>query len=121
MITYNLKPIEINNDISDSIKNDVPLSSFVSQSLEEESDIPRPSEKIESYTAEFWVSPINYRGYKLVNDKLILFGIEQPDIVVLYEGNNKLWMRYGNDFFYLESGEYFESFVALNKIPDVIK
>lgn len=73
--------------------------------------LPNEDEKSsEGYKVEFWASPINYKGYKLLNDKLILFGIEEPDAVELISSNDKLWMKYKNDFFILEHSDNFESF-----------
>lgn len=74
-----------------------------------------------NYQVEFWVSPVNYKGYKLVDDKLILFGIDVPDAVRLYTKQDKLWMKYGQDIYYLEPTEQFESLVLTSEIPVDIK
>ena len=64
---------------------------------------------------------MNYKGYKLINDKLILFGIEEPDAVKLYSKENKLWMKYGQDFYFLEPSEDFGSLIKTNEIPSALK
>ena len=67
------------------------------------------------------MSPVNYRGYKLINEKIILFGIEEPDAVQLFSKEEKLWMKYGQTFYCLEHSDNFESFVPTSEIPSAIK
>jgi|SRR6185436_10072030 len=62
---------------------------------------------------EFWVSPVNYRGYKMSKNKLILFGIEEPDAVKLFRLSDNLYMKYGNDFFRLVNTFDFLSYQRL--------
>lgn len=63
---------------------------------------------------EFWVSPINYRGYKWHRNKLILFGIDEPDEVRMFRVEGKLYMHYLNDFYLLEPAEDFTSYQIVN-------
>ncbi len=69
-----------------------------------------------NYEVEFWISPINYRGYKLINNKLILFGIEEPDAVKLFRIDGDLFMRYGNDYYRLWPGT---EFMAYKRVRDM--
>lgn len=84
-------------------------------------DNSKPS--VDSYDVEFWVSPVNYRGYKLLNNKLILFGIEEPDAVKLYYFDTKLMMKYGLDYFRLNPTEEFVSFSVIKNtdLPAALK
>lgn len=118
IITYYLYPTDIRNTISSQNNEIAPASSINSVKGNIENEISENvPENISNYTVEFWVSPINYRGYQLLNDKIVLFGIERPDAVELIRSGNKLWMKYGSDYYALEQGEHFESFVELNEIP----
>ncbi len=63
---------------------------------------------------EFWVSPINYRGYKWHRNKLILFGVDEPDDVRMYRLEGKLYMHYMNDYYLLEPAEDFTSYQVVN-------
>ncbi len=63
-----------------------------------------------SLIVEFWISPINYRGYKLVRNKLIVFGLEEPDAVVLFRQDEKLYLHYFDNYFILEPTEEFTSY-----------
>jgi len=62
---------------------------------------------------EFWVSPVNYRGYKFHRNKLILFGIAEPDMVRLIREDGVLYMKYVNDFYRLDPAEDYTSFVQV--------
>ncbi|HNP98101.1 MAG TPA: hypothetical protein PKK99_03555 [Bacteroidia bacterium] len=72
-----------------------------------------------NYDVEFWVSPINYRGYKLIKNKLILFGIEEPDAVKLFLMDGNLFMKYGNEYYRLWSGAEFMAYKRIreNDLP----
>ena len=56
-----------------------------------------------------------------LNNRLILFGIEEPDAVRLFSKNGKLWMKYGQDFYFLEPSETFGSLIKSTEIPFVLK
>jgi hypothetical protein len=62
---------------------------------------------------EFWVSPVNYRGYKFHRNKLILFGIAEPDMVRLIREDGVLYMKYLNDVYRLDPAEDYISFVQV--------
>ena len=65
---------------------------------------------------EFWISPINYKGYKYHTDKFILFGMQEPDQVRLFTFDGNLYMNYLNDYFILEPSEEYTSYqVVKNK------
>jgi hypothetical protein len=70
------------------------------------SDPQKPSHLI----VEFWVSPINYRGYKMHRNKLILFGMEEPDAITLFRKDDRLYMRHLNDYYILEPNDDFSSY-----------
>lgn len=62
---------------------------------------------------EFWISPINYRGYKMHRDKLILFGIEEPDAVKLYRQDGKLYLGHLNEYYLIEPTDNFTSYQSV--------
>ncbi len=69
--------------------------------------------KVENYEVEFWISPINYKGYKMANNKLVLFGIEEPEAVKLFLIENKIVMKYGHEFFKISNSDDFVSFTSI--------
>ncbi|NVN95824.1 MAG: hypothetical protein HXX18_11130 [Bacteroidetes bacterium] len=65
---------------------------------------------------EFWRSPINYKGYKFSNNKLILFGIYIYEDTSLESRNNKLYLNYANTFYLIEKVDDFQPLMAV-KLP----
>lgn len=72
---------------------------------------------------EFWESPVNYKGFKLVKNKLVLFGIDKPEAVKLYSLNDQLYMQYGQMVSKLNPTYDYQSFLALkeSEIPQQLK
>lgn len=51
----------------------------------------KPSlKKPQEYLIEFWVNPVNYRGYKIIRDRIILFGLPPEKKYTLYYNNGML-------------------------------
>ncbi len=71
------------------------------EKLNPSAGVPDEEKATSGYLVEFWISPINYHGYKMSKNKLIIYGIEEPDAVKLYRLNDVLFMKYGNEFFRL--------------------
>ena len=60
-----------------------------------------------AYRMEFWKSPINYKGYKMIKNKIVLYGIDPLDVIKLYKVENEMFLKcrqtiyqlqYANDF-----------------------
>lgn len=58
--------------------------------------------KTDLLMVEFWESPLNYKGYKLSDNKLILFGIKESEFASLEIINKILYLRYLNSLYSLE-------------------
>ncbi|MFZ4400058.1 MAG: hypothetical protein ACOYO1_08500 [Bacteroidales bacterium] len=65
---------------------------------------------------EFWRSPINYKGYKFNNNKLVLFGIYMYEDASLENRNNKIYLNYANTFYLIEKTDDFQPLMAV-KLP----
>ncbi len=88
----------------------------VVQKLNPAANIPEGRDEVTAnMEVEFWVSPVNYRGYKMTKNKLLLFGIEEPDGVKLFRSNDVLYMKYNNDFFHLVNTFEFLSYQRLKE------
>lgn len=109
LVSHVLKANEIGNEEK---KQDPSLSQSTTTKLNPAAGLVENA-KSEEYEVEFWVSPVNYKGYKLNSNKLILFGIEEPDAVKLYSIDSKLVMKYGQEFYRLHSTSDFISFSAV--------
>jgi hypothetical protein len=51
---------------------------------------------------EFWKSPINYRGYKMNRNKLVLFGMQSSDIIKVFKLNENLYFKNGEKVYRVE-------------------
>lgn len=118
LMTVPMKPIPL--DEADSEQSS--LAQSAADKLNPAAGLPDET-AIQEYQVEFWISPVNYRGYKLANDKLILFGIEEPDAVRLYTFSNNLLMKYGKDYYKLQPVSDFVSFLIMkeNSLPAALK
>ena len=62
---------------------------------------------------EFWRSPINYKGYKYSNNKLVLFGIYIYEDASLESRNNKIYLNYANTYYLIEKADDFQPLLAV--------
>ena len=65
---------------------------------------------------EFWNSPINYKGYKMSKSKLVLFGLEPIDDVIVKQIENSVYLKYGNRIYRLNFTDDFMPFQAINNV-----
>jgi hypothetical protein len=70
----------------------------------------RKDGQVKSYDVELWQSPINYRGYKLGKNKLLLYGIRAEDSVQLYHRNENTYLKTTTNVFRLQLTEDFKSY-----------
>ncbi|MFM8433168.1 MAG: hypothetical protein ACKOA1_10265 [Bacteroidota bacterium] len=78
----------------------VSLAADAAKKLNPDAGLPEISDDKITYQVEFWVNPINYEGYRFSGDRLILFGIDNPDACELVSVNGSLYLK--------SSGEVFE-------------
>jgi len=99
------------------------LSKEAIEHLNPGADLPVKEEPPSSFIIEFWISPINYRGYKMSKNKLVLFGIEEPDAVKLYRVNDGIYMSYLREYYKLNDTFDFVSYQKLKEaeIPLAIR
>lgn len=61
----------------------------------------------DSLWVEFWQNPLNYRGYRRIHDRLILFGIH-PDLpIAIFRKDEDLFLHIQNNHFPLKEYEEF--------------
>jgi len=63
---------------------------------------------------EFWLSPLNFRGYKLSHSKLILYGFEQPEALSLHSDGNTYFVKYFDNFYPVSHTLEFKPLVPLS-------
>lgn len=52
-----------------------------------------------TFRLEFWQSPVNFKGFKLIRNGIISFGLDPEDITKLFDFNGTLILRSGNFYF----------------------
>jgi hypothetical protein len=97
-------------------KDDLPVADLKKDStLSEISGISKTAEVLR-YSVEFWESPINYKGYKMANKKIVLFGLEDDyEHSTLYYYDKKVYLKHNNNYYLLENTYEFK---PLKKITD---
>lgn len=63
-----------------------------------------------NYRMELWKSPVNYRGFKLIRNSLITFGLDKNENSRLYQLDEKLYLRHGQAVYRLFPTDEFEPF-----------
>lgn len=72
-----------------------------------------------SYQVELWKSPINYKGYKMAKNKLVVYGLDQDAPLKLFYLNESTYLKYADTFFKLDN---YNDYKAFEKVlnPQVI-
>jgi len=114
LISYRV-PVTLLNDAKEQdVKED--MAGSVAERLNPSAGLPEEEEASSSgILTEFWVSPINYRGYRLINNKLILYGIEEPDRLKLYRMKDNLYMNYQNAYYRLYPADDFATYQRIKE------
>ncbi|HXC05569.1 MAG TPA: hypothetical protein VNZ86_12495 [Bacteroidia bacterium] len=63
---------------------------------------------------EFWTSPLNYRGYKMNHNKLVLYGLPDSDGLKLYQLDDEIYLQNGVQTYHLEYGNDFRPYEKVN-------
>lgn len=66
-------------------------------------------------SVEFWRSPVNYRGYKLGKNKLVLYGLDNSADIDLFKHNNAVYLRHEQSVFKVDA---FNDYRAFEKTTD---
>jgi hypothetical protein len=62
---------------------------------------------------EFWRSPINYKGYKFDDVKLVVFGLLEFNNLSLIGHENDLFIRYNKEYYQVEPADDFKPLVPV--------
>lgn len=77
------------------------------------SGVNNPPDKT-NFSIEFWQSPINYKGYKLNKNKIIIYGIPPSDELLLYKLEGNLFLKHGSFVYRLVFANDFKQFEKIN-------
>ena len=64
---------------------------------------------------EYWESPLNYKGYKMAKNKIILYGIAPDDELKLYRYDKNIYLKNNTGTYIME---YSNDFKQLEKVAD---
>jgi hypothetical protein len=65
------------------------------------------NESFREYSLEFWQNPINYKGYKIVRDHIILYGLSPDQVYKLYMTDDGLILQNAHFQFLLRESDDF--------------
>ena len=78
--------------------------------LEKISGIKNQKRSASAIKIEFWRSPINYKGYKMTKNKVVLFGVNQEDDIRLYQMEENIYLKQNSNCFRLLFSDEFKQF-----------
>ena len=69
---------------------------------------------IASFKVEFWQSPINYKGYKMTKNKIILFGVSTVEAVKFFHAEDTIFMKHNQNVYRMYFTDEFKQFEKVN-------
>jgi hypothetical protein len=103
-----------------SIKNEETASASDSL-LEKVSGIKNNKKTTTSFTVEFWQSPINYKGYKMTKNKVVLFGMNPDDNISFFHMEDEIYMKNNQNYFRLNFTDDFKQFEKITDASIIAK
>jgi len=104
---FNLQPREEANP-SDSL-------------LEKVSGIKDKKKTASSIKIEFWQSPINYKGYKMTKNKIVLFGINPDENIKLFHLDDDTFIKHNQNYYRLYFTDDFKQFEKITDTSIIAK
>jgi len=68
----------------------------------------------DSYTIEFWKTPLNSKGYRFLKNKIMLYGFSDHNNVLLYQLRGHYYIKSFEVVYELETNPDFQPFVKVN-------
>ncbi len=68
----------------------------------------------QAITVEFWHSPINYKGYKMAKNKVVLFGMDRPEEISLYKLDEGIYIKLQKGVYKLDYTNVFRQLERIN-------
>ena len=85
------------------------LAEETARKLNPPADLPE-AEMTTSYDVECWISPVNYHGFRMVLNKIQLYGLEQPEKIKLFKSDKRLFLRCGNELYEIMTTDQFQPY-----------
>jgi hypothetical protein len=79
--------------------------------LEKISEIKK-KDIVASFKVEFWVSPINYKGYKMAKNKIILYGLNPEELITFFHNNDDdgIFLKQNQNYFRIHYTDNYKQF-----------
>lgn len=68
----------------------------------------------QAISIEFWRSPINYKGYKMAKNKVVLFGLDRQEELSLYKLDEGIYLKLQKGVYRLEYTNVFRQLERIN-------
>jgi hypothetical protein len=101
--------LDYKTEAAKELKND----SLIAEAAEIKPEA-RITESRVSWMVEYWSSPVNYRGYRVGKNKLILFGIDPDAPLKAYFYNGEFFLKSNEGIFELQYSGDFLPFIKTN-------
>ena len=76
---------------------------------------------IAAFKVEFWQSPINYKGYKMTKNKIVLFGVNSDENIKLFHWDDAIFMKQNQSFYKLYFTDEFKQFEKVTDASVIAK
>jgi hypothetical protein len=61
-------------------------------------------------SVEIWTSPLNYKGYKMNRNKIMLYGLNDPESLKVFKLDDEIYLQNGSQLFHLENTNDFKPY-----------
>ncbi len=86
--------------------------------LEKVSGIKDPQKNaLAALKVEFWQSPINYKGYKMTKNKIVLFGVNPEENLKLFHSEDAIFLKQNQNYYRLYFTDEYKQF---EKVTDAL-
>lgn len=89
--------------------------------MEKISGIKDTKNVVASFKVEFWQSPINYKGYKMIKNKIVLFGIGTDEVIRLFHSEDAIFMKLNQGYVKLYFTDEFKQFEKVSDASVIAK
>lgn len=86
--------------------------------LEKVSGIKDPRKNaLATFKVEFWQSPINYKGYKMTKNKIVLFGVNPEEALKIFHTEDAIFLKQNQNYYRLYFTDEYKQF---EKVTDAL-
>ncbi len=104
----------------DTVTTDATTSETV-EKLNSFANLPEPEARNLNLMVELWSSPLNFKGYRLLKNRLIVYGLDHIDSLKIIRYNHALYLQLQkNKVYLLESAQDFQPLTKTHD-PAIVK